>query len=87
MELVRRKGRLREFDLETRLFRWPLSYVIQGDAFRRLHPAIRDVVLLRLERILSGRFGRRTYRHLSPDDRATILEIVRVTVPDLPEDF
>ncbi len=75
---------LRTFDLRTRLFRWPCSYVIQSDAFAALHPEIREVVLLRMHRILTGRFGRRAYRHLSADDRETILAIVRDTVDDLP---
>ncbi|MBK8976810.1 MAG: hypothetical protein IPM29_12905 [Planctomycetes bacterium] len=74
---------LRELDLRTRLFRWPCSYVIQSTAFAELHPEVREIVLLRLHRILTGRFGRTAYRHLSADDRRTILEILRDTVPAL----
>lgn len=81
-----RLGRsLRELDLERRLFRWPCSYVIQSEAFAHLHPEVREIVLLRLHRILTGRFGRSAYRHLSADDRATILAILRDTMPDLPD--
>jgi hypothetical protein len=78
---------LRAFDLETRLFRWPCSYLIQGEAFAALHPAVREIVLLRLHRVLSGRLGRSAYRHLDEAAREVILSIIRDTVPDLPDEW
>jgi hypothetical protein len=68
---------LRDLDLETRLFRWPVSYVFLSDAFRDLHPAVRDVVVLRLERVLTGRSGRLAYRHLDDETRAVALGLLR----------
>src|SRR5690606_23969804 len=81
---VDRHGRsLRELDLETRLFRWPCSYLIGSPEFRALPREVRDVVMLRLHRVLTGRFGRTAYRHLSELQRRTILEILRDTLPEL----
>ena len=81
-----REGRpLREFDLERRLFRYPCSYVIQGEAFRGLPAPVRDIVLLRLLRILTSSSGRRAYAYLSEAERRAILQILADTVPDLPE--
>jgi len=66
---------LRDFDLKTRLFRYPLSYMIYSAAFDGMPAAARD------------RVYRRLYERLSADPSATaraILEIVRATKPDLP---
>ena len=66
---------LRDFDLKTRLFRFPLSYMIYSAAFDGMAPAVRD------------RVYRRLYERLSADSSSTgkaILEIVRATKPDLP---
>ncbi len=48
-----RKGRsLREFDLKTRLFRYPCSYMIYSPAFRALPPILREGVVSRLRATL-----------------------------------
>jgi hypothetical protein len=46
---------LREFDLQTRLFRYPLSYMIYSDLFDALQPAIRERVYSRLHDVLTGK--------------------------------
>ncbi len=77
------KGRsLRDFDLKTRLFRYPLSYLIYSKAFDELPPPAKDYVYRRLREVLSGQDKSRTYAHLSDADRAAILEILRETKPD-----
>jgi hypothetical protein len=77
------KGRsLRDFDLEKRLFRYPLSYLIYSESFNRLPAAAREKVYARLRDVLSGKDATESYRHLSPTDRATILEIFTATAPD-----
>ena len=56
-----RRGRsLRELDLTTRLFRYPLSYLIGGRAFAALPAEVREAILRRLHAALtrSGRAGR-----------------------------
>jgi hypothetical protein len=71
------KGRsLRDFDLETRLFRYPLSYTIGSEAFDALPAAVRDEVYRRLHRALAAR-----------DDGRAVLEIVRETNPNAPPDW
>jgi hypothetical protein len=67
-----RRGPLREFDLRTRLFRYPLSYMIYGAQFNALPDGVRS------------RIYRRLYDELSARSPETI-EILRRTKPDLPE--
>ena len=76
------KGRsLRDFDLQTRLFRYPCSYLIYSEAFDNLPPAARDRVYDRLHAILTGAAK---FPRLSPGDGQAILEILRDTKPGLP---
>jgi len=50
------KGRcLRDFDLKTRLFHYPLSYMIYSSAFAALKPDIRDRLYRRLYDMLKTR--------------------------------
>jgi hypothetical protein len=80
-----KKGRsLREFDLTTRLFKYPCSYLIHSRGFASLPPAAKEYVLRRLHEVLSGKDRSEPFAHLSGDDRQAILEIIRDTVPDLP---
>lgn len=81
-----RQGRsLRDFDLKTRLFRYPLSYVIYSEAFDALPAAARDLVYQRLFEVLSGVDTDAAFAHLSPRDRRAILGIIRDTKHDLPD--
>jgi len=77
---------LRDLDLEQRLFRYPCSYVIYSPCFDGLPREVLDVVYQRLWRILTGRFGRRSW-HLSRDQRQAILDILLETKPGLPADW
>ena len=83
-----RLGRsLREIDLDRRLFRYPCSYMIYTTAFEALPTDARDAIYRRLGQVLSGADPDPRYGHLSPDDRRHIVEILRDTKPDLPDDF
>jgi hypothetical protein len=78
------RGRsLRQFDLRTRMFRHPLSYLVYSKAFAGLPPAAREYVSERMRDILLGRDASKAYAHLSAADRAAILEILRETLPSL----
>lgn len=78
------KGRsLRDFDLQTRMFKYPCSYLIHSPAFDNLPKPVRDVTIERLKDILQGRDDLEQYAHLSAEDRQAILEILKETKPDL----
>lgn len=81
-----RRGRsLREFDLQTRLFKHPCSYLIYSAAFDQLHPALKAEIYRQLWEALSKPEADRRFRHLSDADRRAIIEIVRDTKSDLPD--
>jgi hypothetical protein len=75
-----RMGRsLRDFDLERRLFRYPLSYLIYSEAFDALPESVRETVYKRLYGVLTGDDSR-----LSKEDQRAILEILCDSKKDLP---
>jgi hypothetical protein len=76
---------LRELELRTRLFRYPLSYLVYVRAFDGLPPAAKNRVYLRLWEVLTGRDRSRPFAHRSAADRQAALEILRETKPGLPE--
>ena len=79
------RGRsLRDFDLQARLFRYPLSYLIYSRAFDGLPDGVRERVYGRLHEILTGADRSPRFRHLDEADRRAILEIVAETKTDLP---
>ena len=73
---------LRDFDLRTRMFKYPCSYLIHSAAFESLTPPLRSQVISQLRDVLEGRDRSADYDHLSPDDRQAILEILRETHAD-----
>jgi hypothetical protein len=77
------RGRsLRQFDLKTRLFRYPCSYLIYSEAFDRLPDPMKDYLYTRLLAVLEGRETHEDFAHLTPEDRAAVKEILRDTKPD-----
>jgi hypothetical protein len=79
------KGRsLRDFDMETRMFRYPLSYMIYTDAFDNMPVPARERIYRRLFDVLSGTDKSKAYARLSNSDRQNILEILTDTKKDLP---
>jgi hypothetical protein len=73
---------LRDLDLKTRLFRYPLSYVVYSAAFDALPRAAREAVYGRLAAILRGNDRSEAFASLSAADRAAILEILTATKPE-----
>ena len=83
-----RQGRsLRDFDLQTRIFKYPLSYMIYSEAFDALPRQVRERVYRRLYDVLTGRDQSEKFKRLSADDRRAVLEILRETKPGLPDYF
>ncbi len=79
------KGRsLREFDLQTRMFKYPCSFLIYSDTFDALPQPVKEKVYARMFEILSGKEQSEAYEKLSPASRQAILEILRETKKDLP---
>jgi hypothetical protein len=82
------KGRsLRQFDLHTRIFKYPCSYLIYSDTFDAIPQPAKEYVYRRLFEVLSGRDQSVEFRALSPADRRAILEILVETKPDLPPEW
>jgi hypothetical protein len=79
------RGRsLRDFDLETRLFRYPLSYMIYSDLFDRLPNPVRAAVYERLFEVLTGDAAADRFDRVSGEDRQAVLEVLRETKDGLP---
>ncbi len=82
------KGRsLRDFNLTTRLFEYPLSYLIYSEAFDAMPAPLKDKVYGRLHAILTGEDKSVRYAKLTPESRQAVLEIVRATKKGLPAGF
>jgi hypothetical protein len=80
-----KKGRsLRDFDLEKRLFRYPLSYMVYSRAFDRLPRVVRGPIYRRLYGILTSSRSGPAFG-LSPEQQRAIVEILRETKPNLPD--
>ena len=78
---------LRQLQLDGRLMRYPLSYMIYSTAFDSLPAEARDAIYRRLWRMLSGELQDQRYAGLSPSDREAILEILVATKSGLPDYF
>jgi len=77
------KGRsLRDLDLQTRLFKYPCSYLIYSDSFEALPNEVKSYVLRRMHEVLSGQDQSDKFKHLSAADRHAICEILSDTWPD-----
>jgi hypothetical protein len=78
-----RKGRsLRELDLQKRLFRYPLSYLIYSESFEAMPATAKEYAYRRLREILTGGDKTIAFSHLSEADRTAILQILEDTKPD-----
>jgi len=77
-----RQGRsLRTFDLERRLFRYPLSFLVYSDAFDAIAPTAKRLVYARLAAVLDDRDDE--FR-IAEADRVALRAILAATKPDFP---
>jgi hypothetical protein len=74
---------LRHLDLETRLFRYPLSYLIYSDAFNRLPGQVRRYIYTRINEIVTHQDNSEKFDHLTEQDRQAIKEILSDTLPEI----
>lgn len=78
------KGRsLRDFDLKNRLFKYPCSFLLDTEAFRKLPDMVRQKILDRLHTVLLGEDPHADFAGIPAADRLAVLEILRETCPDL----
>ena len=75
---------LRDFDLQKRIFRYPLSYMVYSSLFDGLPEQVRERVYRRLYDVLTGTVKSPKYGGLSAGDREAVLEILIDTKPNLP---
>ena len=82
------RGRsLRDFDLRTRIFKYPCSYLIYSEDFDALPDAPKRYVYRRLLEVLSGQDTSGAFAHLTASDRRAVFEILLATKRDLPADW
>jgi hypothetical protein len=80
-----KKGRsLRQFDLNTRLFKYPCSYLIYSDAFDRLPDKLKARIYERLWEILTGKDTSPAFENIPTETRQAIREILSGTKKGLP---
>lgn len=73
---------LRDLDLERRLLRYPLSYLVYSDAFDAMPAPLHEYVYRRFREVLTGEDGSEDFAHLSSSDRRAIFEILVDAKPD-----
>ena len=77
---------LYQMDLQTRLFKYPLSYMIYSKTFSAIGPKARAVFNERIQQILGDEptgSDRKTYHHLTPSLKAAIRDILSETHPTI----
>lgn len=76
---------LRDFDLTTRLFKYPCSYLIYSKSFDALPAPVKERTYRRLWEVLTGRDQSPAFASRTSEERRAILEILQATKPDLPD--
>jgi hypothetical protein len=74
-------GSLRELDLQTRVFRYPLSYMVYSEAFEALPEYARDHVVARVIEVLQGHDTTGVAASTTTLDRKAVLQILKETSP------
>lgn len=75
---------LRQFDLQTCLFKYPCSYMIYLEAFDNLPRDVKLMIYHRLWKILTGEDTTPEFQKIPAATRQTILQILTETKPDVP---
>jgi hypothetical protein len=83
-----KRGRsLRDFDLRTRIFKYPCSYLIYSESFDSLPDPAKQYVYHRLFEVLTNRDQSEAFARLSTQDRKNIFEILLATKKGLPDEW
>ena len=70
---------LRALDLKTRLFKYPLSYLVYSEAFAALPVQVKQLIARRIGEVLQGKDNSADFAHLNVQDRRAIMEILNAT--------
>ena len=70
---------LKDFDLETRLFKYRCSYMVYSHAFELMPDLLKEAVVTKLQQALEDGAGDEAASHLEEAERAAILAILRET--------
>ncbi len=76
---------LRQFDLETRLFKYPCSYLIYSKSFDALPDKIKEHIYRRLYDILTNNDPSAAFAEIPKKTKRAIFEILSETKKDLPD--
>lgn len=77
------RGRsLRNLDLQSRLFKFPCSYLIYSPSFDQMPTSVKEQVYRGLWNVLDGNDSSEDYQHLSAADRTAVREILQATKPE-----
>jgi len=80
-----RQGRsLRQFDLQTRLFKYPCSYLIYSEAFENLPAGIKETLYQRLWDILTEKDSSPDFQSIPSETKRAVREIIVETKSGLP---
>lgn len=77
---------LRDFDLQTRMFKYPCSYLVETESFDALPSELLTLFWKRLDEVLAGS-EEKEFAHLSSADRQAIREILVATHRGVPKDW
>jgi hypothetical protein len=75
---------LRDFDLQKRLFKYPLSYMVYSEAFDNIPDAARERIYQRIFDVLSGKDKDQKFARITDEDKRNVLAILRETKNNLP---
>ncbi len=73
---------LRDLDLRSRVFKYPVSYMVYAPGFDALPAYVKEYVYRRFAEILQGQDKSKAYAGIPVEDRKAALEILRATKPD-----
>ncbi|QMV19755.1 hypothetical protein GOB94_14410 [Granulicella sp. 5B5] len=78
---------LRDFDLHTRIFKYPCSYLIYTDSFDQIPEPAKSYIYHRLFEILAEKDQSPDFAKISHADKRAIFEILLATKPGLPTEW
>ena len=78
---------LRELDLKSRVFRYPVSFMVYSEAFDAIPDPAKERIYRRLFDILSRKESAGPFVNIPGEDRAAAFEILRQTKKNLPAYF